>query len=388
MFRTHSIIDSRRSVYTETLDIKEVYRTPGKAAVPFRITKRRLHSGLSDGVDILEVDNGTFSFTVLLSRGMGLWRGRCGDVELKWDSPVQGPVHPRNVPLFNPNGVGWLEGFDEWIVRCGLNSNGAPEFDANGVLKYPLHGRIANKPAREASVAFDPDTGEIVVSGIVDEAALFSGRMAVKVTYSTTVGSSRLHVRDEVINLSSGSAEFELLYHINTGFPFITPGARIMVPFEKMTPRDVNAKANLDLWDQYLPETPDSPENCYLFDLAADKEHNTRVLLINAEQNRGISLSFNKKEFPHFLIWKLMRPNGDTYVTGIEPCVNFPNTRSFEKAHGRVVPLGPGESRVFNFNIEVLRSEKELTAAQEQIRHLQTGAAGEIIADPIPDWCE
>ena len=32
----------------------------------------------------------------------------------------------------DPGGLGWLEGFDELFVRCGLDSNGPPLFDAQG----------------------------------------------------------------------------------------------------------------------------------------------------------------------------------------------------------------------------------------------------------------
>ena len=35
-----------------------------------------------------------------------------------------------------PSGLGWLDGFDELLVRCGLESNGAPEFDADGRVVY------------------------------------------------------------------------------------------------------------------------------------------------------------------------------------------------------------------------------------------------------------
>ena len=371
----------------EPFQFEETFRKSGRA-IPVRFGKRRLSGGLSDGVDVLDVDNGLLSFTVLLSKGMGVWRGKCGEVDLKWDSPVHGPVHPRHVPIFHPSGLGWLEGFDEWIARCGLNSNGAPEFTPNGVVKYPLHGRITNMPAREASVAYDPESGEIAVSGVVDEAALFSSKLALNVSYTTSAGSSRLHVRDEVVNLGSVPAEFELLYHINNGFPLMTPGAEFFIPFEKMTPREASAQANIDRWNVCLPETPDSPENCYLFDLAADSLGRTRVMILGAAKDRGISLSFNKNEFPHFLIWKLMRPNGDTYVTGIEPCVNFPNTRTFEKEHGRVVTLEPGASRVFNFDIDVLLTAEQIAAAREDIAALQAGAAGVIESNPIKEWCE
>ena len=55
-------------------------------------------------------------------------------------------------------------------MRCGLESNGAPEFDdETGRLKYPLHGRIANKPAQSVVVTVDDETGEVAVTGVVSE---------------------------------------------------------------------------------------------------------------------------------------------------------------------------------------------------------------------------
>lgn len=385
--KTRTVLDADNAIYTESLDINEVFVGPD-GVIPFRVTKRRLHGGHRDGVDIIEVDNGRFSFTILTTRGMGIWKGRCRDVELKWDSPVHGPVHPRYVPNYAPSGVGWLEGFDEWLVRCGLESNGAPEFDEHGVLKYPLHGRIANTPARRVKVSVDPETGEISVTGVVEEAALFSKRLALYVTYTTYAGSNRISVRDTVVNRSASPSEFELLYHINTGFPFITPGAKVMVPFHKMCPRDKNAAAQLAEWDLYHPEVPGTPECCYLFDTAVDRENKTKAMLINARGDRGLSLSFSKSQFPHFLIWKLQRPNGDTYVTGLEPCVNFPNTRSFEKGHGRVVTLDPLGSRTFEITAEVLTDHGAVSEAVHYIQRLQSDAEGTVLQEPYPDWCE
>ena len=69
---------------------------------------------------------------MLPDRGLGIWKIMAGGVELGWQSPVHGPVHPRFVPLAEPSGLGWLDGFDELVARCGLVSNGAPDFDAAG----------------------------------------------------------------------------------------------------------------------------------------------------------------------------------------------------------------------------------------------------------------
>ena len=135
---------------TDRIYVEQARITPDMVGGPqtgYLIKKRRLYGGLSDGVDVVHVDNGALSFDVLPTRGMGLWKVWAGDLSIGWNSPVRGPVHPNLVPLADPSGLGWLDGFDELLVRCGLESNGAPEFSEHGQLRYGLHGRIANKPA-------------------------------------------------------------------------------------------------------------------------------------------------------------------------------------------------------------------------------------------------
>ena len=58
-------------------------------------------------------------------------------------------------------------GEEKYLCRCGLSSNGAPDFNAQGRLLWPLHGRIANLPAHKLTVECDSDKGEIAVQGIV-----------------------------------------------------------------------------------------------------------------------------------------------------------------------------------------------------------------------------
>src|ERR1700722_4263755 len=94
---------------------------------PWGVTKRTLRGGRRDGVDLIQVDNGVLSFSVLPTRGMGIWKGQIAGDPLGWESPVRdGPVNPKFVNLMNNGGLGWLEGFDELLVRCGLENNGAP----------------------------------------------------------------------------------------------------------------------------------------------------------------------------------------------------------------------------------------------------------------------
>ena len=52
------------------------------------IHKRVIKGGPSDGVDIIEVDNGALSFSIIPSRGMGIWKGQYRGLDIGWNSPV------------------------------------------------------------------------------------------------------------------------------------------------------------------------------------------------------------------------------------------------------------------------------------------------------------
>ncbi|MGL4464027.1 MAG: DUF4432 family protein, partial [Planctomycetia bacterium] len=198
---------------------------PAGGRADWSIRKRRLHGGLSDGVDVVDLDNGLLALSILPTRGMGVHRGRFADVALGWNSPARGPVHPAFVRPEDLGGLGWLAGFDEWIVRCGLAFNGPPGVDSYtddaGVSRsdrLTLHGRIANLPARhvEACVEFDGEAArELAVVGRVDESFLFFPQLELETTYSTTPGSNRFTLRDAITNNNSRPAEVELLYHCN-----------------------------------------------------------------------------------------------------------------------------------------------------------------------------
>src|SRR5437870_5014081 len=125
---TWTLTDVERDVWLESFAVTAAeLKLPRE--VGWSISKRVLRGGLRDGVDVIEVHNGALGFTIVPTRGMGIWKGNYRGLALGWDSPVRGPVHPKFVNLLDRGGLGWLNGFDEWIVRCGLDSNGAPGDD-------------------------------------------------------------------------------------------------------------------------------------------------------------------------------------------------------------------------------------------------------------------
>ena len=142
--KTWTLTDVDADIYVDRISLGP--EQAGGSAGGYSCDQADPAGGLRDGVDVVEVDNGRSRFVVVPTRGMGLWRASCGDTQLGWKSPVRGPVHPAFVPLWEPSGIGWLSGFDELLVRCGLESNGGPEFLPNGSLRYPLHGKLPTFP--------------------------------------------------------------------------------------------------------------------------------------------------------------------------------------------------------------------------------------------------
>lgn len=382
--KTWTLLDVSDDTYTDAVDIGPA-DIDGSIA-DFRVSQRTLREGLRDGVKVLIVQSGDFRVILLPTRGMGVWKAWYGDVELGWQSPVRGPVHPNFVPVRDPSGLGWLDGFDEMIVRCGLESNGAPEFDEAGRLVHPLHGRIANLPAHKVVVTIDGDSGEVSVTGVVDESRFLFQKL--RLTTTVTISPDRIgfQVKDKVENLSADPAGMQLLYHCNFGAPVLGEGAQVVLPVAEMTPRNEDAAAGITAWDTYAAPTPGTSEQVYFFDLHADQAGNTEALLEDNQAQTGVSLKFNTKQLPCFTLWKNTQAVVDGYVTGLEPGTNYPNPRSHEDEHGRVVELAGGASAEFDLAFEYHPDEAAVTAARERIAKLQTAGKPQIHPTPVPGW--
>ena len=81
--KTWVLTDVKAGIWLETLSLTP--ETAGdKRSGNWSIVKRTLHGGFSEGVDVIEVNNGALSFTIVPTRGMGLWKGRYDGCELGW----------------------------------------------------------------------------------------------------------------------------------------------------------------------------------------------------------------------------------------------------------------------------------------------------------------
>ncbi len=382
-FKTWTLTDVRGDVWLDNFAVgNDALRLP--TPHDWSIRKRTLRGGLRDGVDLVEVHNGALSFSVLPTRGMGLWRGDFHGLPLGWRSPASGPVHPRHVELADRGGLGWLAGFDELLCRCGLASNGPPGEDGGGGLaRLTLHGRIANRPADavEASVSPDPPY-ELTVRGEVEEGALFCPHLRLTTAYVTAPGSNRLVIHDIVENLSAQAAEMQMLYHCNFGPPFLEAGSRVLAPVREMAPQTPRAAEGVDSYETYAGPSAGFAEQVYLYDLLADGRGHTLAVLANAAQERAVAVRFNRDELPCFTVWKNTGAVEDGYVTGLEPATNYPNFKGFERKQGRVRVLPPGGRWEARWSLEVCDTAAGVSALLAEVATLQARARAVIHPGP------
>ena len=352
-------------------------RLPG--APPWSVRQRTLHGGKQEGVQVIEVDNGALRFTVIPTRGMGILKVEAVKLRLGWDSPVKEVVHPKFINLQSRGGLGWLEGFNEWLVRCGLESFGAPGPDkfrtatgGEASLDLTLHGKIANIPASEVEVVIDRTPPyRIRVRGRVDERMLFGPQLELWTEISTEPGATSFRVEDRVHNVGGSEQEFQLLYHVNYGAPLLEAGARFRAALKHVTPANAYSAEHIKQFDTYAAPTPGFAEQVYFMEPLADATGRTTIMLNNAAADLGVSMNFALEQLPCLTLWKNTAAVADGYVTGLEPGTGYPKPRQVEREAGRVPRLAPGEERRFVTDFALLTSKAQVGETGAAIDRLQ-----------------
>jgi hypothetical protein len=327
----------------------EVTYTAGETAPDkWSIQLRTLHGGKREGVQVVEVHNGVMTLVIIPTRGMSLWKAYAkGDngepLELGWRSPVRGPVHPSFVPVHAPNGIGWLDGFDELLVRCGLENNGPPVIDEQGILQLPLHGRIGNLPAHHVTATVDLDAQTINITGIVDETRFHFQKLRLTACVTIPFGQTSFIINDVISNLSTLPAESQLLYHLNVGEPLLDAGSTIEVNASQVLHQKLGINIPED-WATVPAPQADRPEDVYYISNNADENGYASIRFLNSKKSQGVRVTYRVDSLPCFSYWKNTPSSFDGYVVGLEPATGYPNPRWVEAEAGRILKIPPGRA--------------------------------------------
>ncbi len=305
-----------------------------------------LDNGLGKGVRIAWINTGTgLRFKVVVDRAMDIADAFFNQYSLTWLNHP-GIVAPQP---YSHKGVDWLRTFGGGLITtCGLSHVGGPEQDENG--ERGLHGLISNIPAEVVSIIQpDPARGifSMSITGIIKQTQIFGPSLELKRTISATLGSSTIHLHDEIINRGNETAPHMLLYHCNFGWPLADEGAQIFCNGEKtITCPAVNEKHN------------GTGQEVIFIDSASNKEGLCVCGIENKKIGLAAVLKFPKKQLPWLTNWQHWSKG--EYVTGIEPGTHPPIGQSKAREEGSLIFIAPGETRSYYLEIDILNNQEEI----------------------------
>ena len=353
-----------------------------KPAKPFSVRMRTLHGGRQEGVCIVDIDTGAMKISVVPTRGMNVLEAVAGNVRLGWKSPVSEVVNPAFIELNGRGGLGWLEGFNEMVVRCGYEWVGHPGMD-KGVL-LPLHGLAANIPASNVVLSIDEEPPYTIrLKGELKEQAFKLVNFVIATELSTEPGAQHFSIHDTLNNNGDYPKEYEALYHSNFGPPLLDPGAGFSAPVQQVSPFNERAVGEVADWQKYREPTRDYDETVFNVVPYGDENGETLAVLHNAAGDLGVSLGFNIQQLPVFSLWKNTDTMEQGYVTGLEPGTSWAYNRSYQRALNRVPTIGPKEQRHFDITYTFLADKSAVDSALQQVQKIQNNRPTEVRKSPL-----
>lgn len=322
-----------------------------------------IDNGPGRGTRIAWINTGTgLRYKVVIDRAMDIADAFYNQHSLAWLSHL-GVTPPQP---FSDKGVDWLRTFGGGLLTtCGLNHVGGPETDAFG--ERGLHGQISNTPAEIESIV-QPDLMagkmEMSITGRIKQTQAFGPNLELKRTISGKIGQPSIRIQDEVINRGNTLVPHMLLYHFNFGWPLIDEGTDIIWNGNwKSREGEPNNKIfregnNFRKCSAPLEEHSGGGEEAAFIDVTPDSSGECTCGLYNSQIGLAVALRFQKEQLPWLTNWQHWGKG--EYVLGMEPGTNPPIGQANARLQNKLIHLLPGESRIYDLEIEVLTEEKRI----------------------------
>lgn len=152
---------------------------------------------------------------------------------------------------------------------------------------------------------------------------------------------------------------FEILYHMNMGYPLLDEDSILTIPSVDVQPRDTHAAEDIANWMHMEKPAPGYQERCYYHKFAGKEG---KASLYQPKSKVGLTISFDAGELDGFVEWKMMGVRD--YVLGLE-CGNcYPDGRDVMRRTGMLKFLKPGEEKTYQVTVQVW--EKHRPAEQNR----------------------
>lgn len=317
----------------------------GQESQIYGIEEHRLVGGRGDGMRLLEIRNGKgLEMTVSLDRAADISRLRVKGNNMSYFSPC-GYAAPA---FYQPAGTGWLKSFTAgFLTTCGLESVGSPCMDEGEELG--MHGAIGNMPAEQASWYEEKDA--LVVRAQVRDEVIFGRKFRLTREIRVSFKENMFVIRDEIENTGDTRQPFEILYHMNMGYPLLDEDSVVEIPAAEVIPRDDHAAEGME--DCLKMEKPQAGyrERCFYHKF---KDAVGRASIYQPKLGQGLSIEFDAEKLDGFVEWKMMGIRD--YVLGLE-CGNcYPDGRNVMREQGMLKFLEAGEKVTYEVKVTALEN--------------------------------
>lgn len=311
----------------------------------YGIEEHRLVGGKGDGMRLYEVNNGKgVLLMVSPDRNGDIARLMYKGMNLSYLSPC-GYVAPA---YYDSIGSNWLNSFTAgFLTTCGLEAVGSPCEDEGEVL--PLHGSIANIPCERAF--WTEEKGELVIHTVTKDETIFGRKLRLSRKLRVSTEENCIIIEDTVANTGDRIEPFEILYHMNMGYPLLDEDSILTIPSVEVQPRDKHAAEDIANWMHMEKPTAGYQERCY-YHKFADREG--KAVLYQPKCKVGLTISFDAAELDGFVEWKMMGVRD--YVLGLEPGNCYPDGRDVMRKTGMLKFLRPGECKRYEVKVEIKKA--------------------------------
>jgi hypothetical protein len=293
----------------------------------------RVEDGPGAGGRLVEVRTPAgLALDVALDRGGDVLRLAWRGVEIGWHSAAGAPA-PWPA-LEDDGGLGFLRGFDGFLVTCGLDHHGLPAetpsdafaYPPRGRMVHPLHGRIMAARAELLRRETDWEAGAIHVHTVARQASVFGEVLELHRRLTIGLHEPRLVVEDVVTNRGFRPTRHGILYHVNLGHPLLGEGARLTGEGWPLRDRLDGGAAPADDHVEIVDAGP-SPGG--------------GVGLSNPDLGIALALRFDPAALPVTALWRAFQSG--VFALGLEPQTDL----------AADPPLGAGEARRYRLEVEL-----------------------------------